>query len=194
MLTCTVSVHHPVPARYTRYVSIFLESIFFLSFFLNVRTRSRWAKIESRTKLSLRRGRSQKRIGQNTRLNPGPANIAGFDPPTLCAWSNTGAGRDPSQHSRYKPQPLRRLLLAGQGSAAPSPICGRLGHRANGRTTSAQLQATKDIRRVAVILKSVAVSITHSRSLMPGDCCGGTRNDSCALRCPTRSALWSLTH
>jgi hypothetical protein len=58
MLTCTVLVHHPVPARYTRYVSIFLESIFFLSFFLNVRTKNRWTKIKSGTNVSLRSGRS----------------------------------------------------------------------------------------------------------------------------------------
>jgi hypothetical protein len=107
MLTCTSSVHHPVPARYTRYVSIFLESILLASYFLNVRLRNRWTKIESGTKLFLRRGRSPKRIGASTRPNPGTANIAGFVPPTLCAWSNTGADCDPSQHNPPEPRSAR---------------------------------------------------------------------------------------
>jgi hypothetical protein len=125
MLTCTVSAHSPVPARYTRCASIFLRSIFLRSFSLNIPIRYRWTKIDSGTKLSLGRGRSPKRIVAHTRPNPGRANIAGFVPPTSFAWSNTGADCDRSQHNPHEPPPPRRLLLDDQGSAAPSPIRGR---------------------------------------------------------------------
>jgi hypothetical protein len=121
MLTCTVPVHHPVLARYTRYVSIFVKCILYASFFLssllNIRIWHRWAKIESETKLSLGRGRSPKRIGANIRPNRGMANIAGFVPLTSCAWSNTGAHCEPPKYSRLEPRPPRRLLVGDRRGA-----------------------------------------------------------------------------
>jgi hypothetical protein len=36
-------------------------------------------------------------------------NIAGFDPPMLCAWSNTGADRDVTKHSAVNQRPLNNV-------------------------------------------------------------------------------------
>jgi hypothetical protein len=107
MSTCTASVHYPVPARYTRYVSIFLESIFFL----NIPIRDRWTKIDSETRRSLRRGQFPKRIVPNTRPSHGMANIAGFVPQILSAWSNTGADCERLKHSLLERRPPHRRLL-----------------------------------------------------------------------------------
>jgi hypothetical protein len=100
MLTCTVSAHPPVPARYTRYVSIFLRC-----FFLNRHITNTWTKIDSGTTLSSKRGRFPKRIGPNTHPNLGMANTDGFDPPMSCAWSNTGVDCGLTKHSTIKLRP-----------------------------------------------------------------------------------------
>jgi len=71
--------------------------------------RDTWTKINNGTKPSFGTGRSPKRIGPNTRLNRGMANIAGFGPPILYASSNTGADCDPPKHSALKPRRPRRL-------------------------------------------------------------------------------------
>jgi hypothetical protein len=121
MLTCTVLVHHPVPARYTRYASIFLRSflsflLLFLSVFLTeVYMRNAWTTNDNGTKPSLGRGRSPKRIGQNTLPSRGTANIAGFDPPTLSAWSDTGADCEPPKRSPLEPRPPRQLSDGWEG-------------------------------------------------------------------------------
>jgi len=112
MLTCTVSVHPPVPERYTRCASIFLRS-----FSLNIVIRYTWTKIDRRTRFSLGHGRSPKRIGPNTRPSHGMANIVGFDPPMSCAWSNTGVDRG-----------LRtRSVVVNQ--RAPNNVAFRLGRQ-----------------------------------------------------------------
>src|SRR5262245_13083730 len=75
-----------------------------LLFLFRIGMRDRWTKIDNGTRSSLGSGRSPKRIGPNTRPNRGMVSIAGFDPPMLCAWSNTGADRDPTKHSAVKPR------------------------------------------------------------------------------------------
>jgi hypothetical protein len=66
---------------------------FLLLFHDRIRMRDRWTKTNKETKPSSGNGRFPKRIAPNTPLNRGMGNIAGFDPPTLCASSNTGANR-----------------------------------------------------------------------------------------------------
>ena len=119
MLTCTVSVHPPVPERYTRCASIFLRS-----FSLNIVIRYTWTKIDRRTRFSLGHGRSPKRIGPNTRPSHGMANIVGFDPPMSCAWSNTGVDRG-----------LRtRSVVVNQ--RAPNNVAFRLGRQPENNVAS----------------------------------------------------------
>jgi hypothetical protein len=101
-------------------VRIYACRSFFLILFLpslHIRDplRDIWTKIDNGTKPSFGIGRSPKRIGPNTRLNRGMANIAGFGPPILCAWNNTGADCEPPKHNALKRCRPRRLFDDWEG-------------------------------------------------------------------------------
>jgi hypothetical protein len=82
-----------------------LKVCIFLLFPLKVSIGNAWTKNDNGTKPSFGSGRFPKRIGANTRPNRGTANIAGFVPLTLCAWSNTGVGCEPPKHSPLEQRP-----------------------------------------------------------------------------------------
>jgi hypothetical protein len=85
-----------------------------------IRMRDTWTKTNKETKPSSGNGRFPKRIGPNTLLNRGMANIAGFDLPILCVWSNTGVDCNLTKHSALRPR-SSRLGLLGAGAPKAKP-------------------------------------------------------------------------
>ena len=121
----------PPRTRTVHPVRVYILKVY-LSFFSSlprVRIGDRWTKIDNETKPSLEGGRSPKRIGPNTRPNLGPANIAGFDPPTLCAWSNTGADRELTKHSSVSQRRLIKVVFRLHKPAEPSAVAALPGRR-----------------------------------------------------------------
>jgi hypothetical protein len=89
---------------------------FFLFSFLKLSIGNAWTKNDNGTTTHfLGSGRFPRRIGPNTHPKRGMANIAGFDPQMLCAWSDTGAACDPPKHSPLEPRSPRRLPLDNRG-------------------------------------------------------------------------------
>jgi hypothetical protein len=94
---------------------------FLLPLFDRIRVRNTWTKINKEMKPSSGNGRFPKRIGPDTRLNRGMANIAGFDLPILCVWSNTGVDCNLTRHSAVRLRSSRPGLLgAGAPKAKPA--------------------------------------------------------------------------
>jgi hypothetical protein len=89
----------------------------FLLFLLEVYKGNAWTITNIGTRFSLGSGRFPKKIGPNTRPGRGTANIVGSGPPILCAWNNTGAGRDLTKYrySALKPHPNDRQLPSNLG-------------------------------------------------------------------------------
>ena len=116
-LPCTWRVQPHVPGGYIR--SLSCSYLSFLLSFLLVYIRKAWTKNDNETKPSLGSGRSPKRIGPSTLPSHGMANIAGFDPPMLCAWSTTGAVYDLTARSAVD-QPFVALTEATAAIQSPT--------------------------------------------------------------------------
>ena len=75
---------------------------FLLLFLDRIGMKDTWTKTNKKATPSSGNGRFPKRIGPSTRLNHGMENIAGFDPPMLCASSNTGIDCNLTEHSTVR--------------------------------------------------------------------------------------------